>query len=203
MKMSSERKKGILGFNQSLGAINCLVWLKSLLPSDGVWRHRSRSTLTQVMACCLTAPNHYLKQCWLLIKYVLWHSLKLRAISQELLMNLTWNTRSDITRLILLALLARAIVSYFIRKRWRATACCGKSKLAISSGWLKKGSVSHPDDIITLPWLIRMRNQPQLSHPDDIKWKSMSSGWHNEFAVTHPDEIPTPGKSSGWHMHRR
>ena len=38
-----------------------------------------------------------------------------------------------------------------LRKRWRATACCGKSKFAISSGWLKKGSVSHPDDIITLP----------------------------------------------------
>ena len=26
------------------------------------------------MACCLTAPNHYLKQCWLLISKVLWHS---------------------------------------------------------------------------------------------------------------------------------
>ena len=36
------------------------------------------------------------------------------------------------------------------RKRRRATACCGKSELAISPGWLKKGSVSHPDDIITL-----------------------------------------------------
>ena len=38
-----------------------------------------------------------------------------------------------------------------VRKRWRATAWCGKSKFAISSGWLKTGSVSHPDDIITLP----------------------------------------------------
>ena len=89
--------------------------------------------------------------------------------------------------------------TYILRKRRRATAWCGKSKFAISSGWLKKGSVSHPDDIITLPKLIRMRNQPQLSHPDDTKWKSMSSEWHNEFTVTHPDEIPTPGKSSGWH----
>ena len=26
------------------------------------------------MACCLTAPSHYLKQCWLIIKCVLWHS---------------------------------------------------------------------------------------------------------------------------------
>ena len=37
-----------------------------------------------------------------------------------------------------------------LRKRWRTTACCGKSKFVISSGWLTKGSVSHPDDIITL-----------------------------------------------------
>ena len=38
-----------------------------------------------------------------------------------------------------------------LQKRWRATAWCGKSKFAISCGWLKIGSVSHPDDIITLP----------------------------------------------------
>ena len=35
---------------------------------------RSRSTLAQVMACCLTAPCHYLNQCWLMINEVLWHS---------------------------------------------------------------------------------------------------------------------------------
>ena len=39
---------------------------------------------------------------------------------------------------------------HLVRKRWRATACCGKSKFAISSGWLKGGSVCHPDDIIAL-----------------------------------------------------
>ena len=27
------------------------------------WRQRSGSTLAQVMACCLTAPSHYLNQC--------------------------------------------------------------------------------------------------------------------------------------------
>ena len=26
------------------------------------------------MACCLTAPSHYLNQCWLIISKVLWHS---------------------------------------------------------------------------------------------------------------------------------
>ena len=31
------------------------------------WRHIIWSTLVQVMACWLTAPSHYLSQCWLLI----------------------------------------------------------------------------------------------------------------------------------------
>ena len=41
--------------------------LNSLWPTDAIWRHRSGSTLAQVMACCLTAPSHYLNQCWLII----------------------------------------------------------------------------------------------------------------------------------------
>ena len=32
------------------------------------------STLIQVMACCLTAPSHYLNQCWHFIGKVQWHS---------------------------------------------------------------------------------------------------------------------------------
>ena len=35
---------------------------------------RCRSTLTRVMACYLTAPTHYLNQCWLISNEVLWHS---------------------------------------------------------------------------------------------------------------------------------
>ena len=50
--------------------------VNSLWPSDTIWRHRSGSTLAQVMACCLTAPSHYLNQCWLIISKVLWHSLE-------------------------------------------------------------------------------------------------------------------------------
>ena len=41
-----------------------LQWIKlnSLRPSDAIWRHRSGSTLAQVMASCLMAPSHYLNQ---------------------------------------------------------------------------------------------------------------------------------------------
>ena len=43
-------------------------------PGDATWRRGTRSTLAQVMACCLTAPSHYLNQCWLMIREVPWHS---------------------------------------------------------------------------------------------------------------------------------
>ena len=44
--------------------------LNSLRPSGAIWQYRSESTLAQVMACCLTAPSHYLNQCWLIISKV-------------------------------------------------------------------------------------------------------------------------------------
>ena len=44
--------------------------------SDTIWRHRSRSILAQVIACCLTAPRQYLDQCWLTINKVFWHSFQ-------------------------------------------------------------------------------------------------------------------------------
>ena len=44
-----------------------LANITSLWPSDAIWRHRSESTLGQVMAYCLTTPSHYLNQCWLII----------------------------------------------------------------------------------------------------------------------------------------
>ena len=46
----------------------------SLWPSGIIWQQGSRSTLAQVMACCLMAPSHYLNQCWLIISEVLRHS---------------------------------------------------------------------------------------------------------------------------------
>ena len=49
-------------------------FVNSLWPSDNIWRHRTGSTLAQVMVCCLTAPSHYLNQCWLIISKALRHS---------------------------------------------------------------------------------------------------------------------------------
>ena len=51
-------------------------WVNSLWPSDAIWRQMSGSTLAQVMACCLTAPSHYLNQCWLIIRKVEWYASK-------------------------------------------------------------------------------------------------------------------------------
>ena len=55
----------------------CRTFLfNSLWPNDSIWQHRSRSTLAQVMACCLMAPSHYLNQCWLIFSKVKWHSVE-------------------------------------------------------------------------------------------------------------------------------
>ena len=46
---------------------------KSLWPSDIIWRHWSGWTLAEIITCCLTAPNHYLNQCWHVIsKELIW-----------------------------------------------------------------------------------------------------------------------------------
>ena len=50
------------------------VFVNSLGPSNAIRWQKTGSTLAQVMACCLTAPSHYLNQCWLIISEVQWHS---------------------------------------------------------------------------------------------------------------------------------
>ena len=45
-------------------------WVNSVWPHNIMWWHRSGSTLTKFMACCLMAPSHYLNQCWLVISKV-------------------------------------------------------------------------------------------------------------------------------------
>ena len=59
-------------------------FLNPLWPGDTIWRHRSGSTLDQVMACWLMAPSRYLNQNWIVIKGVLWHSLS---------SNFTWSAQ--------------------------------------------------------------------------------------------------------------
>ena len=53
--------------------------VKSLWPRDTIWWYISRSTLDQVMACCLTAPSHYQNQSW--HPLVRFSGIHLRAIS--------------------------------------------------------------------------------------------------------------------------
>ena len=70
-------------FNESLPVrgISIIIWgciPKPLTHCDAVtlYGNRSGSTLAQVMACCLTAPSHWLNQFRLLISEVLRLSIK-------------------------------------------------------------------------------------------------------------------------------
>ena len=51
------------------GEQNMTLW-----PKYAIWHHKTWSTLVWVMACCLTAPIHYLNQWWLIMLKVLKHS---------------------------------------------------------------------------------------------------------------------------------
>ena len=57
--------------------------INSFWLSDTIWRQRSGSTLAQVIPRCLTAPSHYLNQCWLVISEVQL-DIHIGAISQEM-----------------------------------------------------------------------------------------------------------------------
>ena len=58
-----------------------LTNINTLWPVDVIWRHGTRSTLAQVMACCLTPPSHYLSQCCL--SSVRSHGIHLRGLSLD------------------------------------------------------------------------------------------------------------------------
>ena len=59
---------GMIIFN--LGLSQTHPSFNSLWPSHTIRRHRSGSTLAQVMTCCLAAPSHYMNQCWHLVSEV-------------------------------------------------------------------------------------------------------------------------------------
>ena len=49
--------------------LNYLCNLNSLRPSDTMWRHKFGSKLAPIM----TAPSHYLNNCWLITNKLQWH----------------------------------------------------------------------------------------------------------------------------------
>ena len=78
---------------------------------------RTWSTLVQVMAWCLTAPSHYLNQCWFLTSEVLWHSHEgFFSEKKSRYLSLTWVFKITILRLQLH--LPRA-------NEWRLYVCIG------------------------------------------------------------------------------
>ena len=53
-------------YKHDLVCENEFLNFNSLWPSDAIWDQVTWSTLVQVMAWCLSAPSHYLNQCWLI-----------------------------------------------------------------------------------------------------------------------------------------
>ena len=55
-----------------------------------LWRHRSWSTLAQVMACCLMAPSHNLNQCWPILNDIHRFSPEGNFTQDTLSINIKW-----------------------------------------------------------------------------------------------------------------
>ena len=85
------KKGGWSIFLQPSPIVTQSFFINSLWPSDAKRRHRSGSTLAQVMACCLTAPSHYLNQCWLIISKAQRHSADSNNLSHQSL-KLAWKS---------------------------------------------------------------------------------------------------------------
>ena len=73
----------IIGLSEAVCHLHINEHVNSLWPSDTLWWHKSGSTLTQIMTCCMKAPSHCLNQRWLIISEMLFRSL--RTISREML----------------------------------------------------------------------------------------------------------------------
>ena len=58
--------------------------VNSLWPSEDMWWQRSGSVLAHVIACCLTAPRHYVIQCWLSLSPVRPSDNHLQALLDEI-----------------------------------------------------------------------------------------------------------------------
>ena len=118
----------------------CMIWMDKANMDNGIKRNK-KEKIKQVNRLCAYINAHYL--------------LRLH-ISYTRSNDISTNNGAPISETIDIQNNSRQLwdtpfAYLMLRKRWRATAWCGKSKFAISSGWLKTGSVSHPDDIITLP----------------------------------------------------
>ena len=50
-------------------AFTYIVWVNWLRANDVIWHRESSSALIQVMAWCLVAPSHFLKQCWITVNW--------------------------------------------------------------------------------------------------------------------------------------
>ena len=60
-------------WSHSVSKITFKDMVHSLWPNDAIGWHTSGPTFVLAIACCLTAPIHYLNQCWLSITEAFWH----------------------------------------------------------------------------------------------------------------------------------
>ena len=106
--------------------LNPIHFINPLWRIDVIWRHRSGSTLAQVMAWCLTAPSHYLNQCWLLIIEVLWHSSESNSTARAQAIILQNELESYILKITVISLRGHCGITVFTKNK---TSCLHSWKI--------------------------------------------------------------------------
>ena len=133
------------------------------------------------MACCLTAPSHYLNQCWLIISKVLWHS------SEGIIMRRSEDTnQSNKIENCSFKMASRSPRGQWVN--WGAAACCrhlyltsDRQRLGIrcSAVFINFHSCTHKHDHNIIF---------QSNHDDVIKWKHFPRYWPYVLPVNSPHE---------------
>ena len=148
----------------------CYVYINSLWHSGNIWWNRSVSTLPQAMACCLTAPSHYLNQFWFLISRVL------RVITRD-----QFHRKVFVCKMSLKKKLINTSASGFnelnciFDRRWVRWGRCWRYMRMVTSVWLlgdRRGPLTrtaayyYPIDSRkwTIPWARIREKNPQVSH---------------------------------------
>ena len=104
--------------------LNHKYFINSLWPTDAICRHRSGSTLVQVMDWCLTTPSHYLDQCWLLISEVLWHSSESNSTARAQAIILHNDLESYILKITVISTRGHCVITVYTENK---TSCLQNS----------------------------------------------------------------------------
>ena len=127
---------------------------------------------SQVMACCLTAPSHYLNQCWLIISEIQWQSPK-NNFTRDASAITYWNQLENHLKIVFKSPMGQWVTFMFSRNRltWRHHDIENTFRAFHATGGLWKWCIFHRYD---LRWDIKMIAINSLCTTCTTLWASVN-----------------------------